>query len=72
MAGETHRLSVRWAGWWIRRNPTYLLSAVCMAVGARLYLVEPRTRAGDVGVILLTLGVLQPLGRFVPYRPAVS
>jgi hypothetical protein len=47
------------AAWWIRRNPTYLLSAACMAVGARLYLVEPRTRAGDVGMILLTLGVLQ-------------
>jgi hypothetical protein len=59
MAGETPKLSVRWAGWWIRRNPTYLLSAVFMAVGARLYLVEPRTRAGDIGVILLTLGVLQ-------------
>lgn len=47
------------AAWWIRRNPTYLLSAACMAVGARLYLVEPRPRAGDVGMILLTLGVLQ-------------
>jgi hypothetical protein len=47
------------AAWWIRRNPTYLLSAACMALGARLYLVEPRTRAGDMGVILLTLGVLQ-------------
>lgn len=45
--------------WWIRRNPSYLLSAACMAVGARLLLVEPGSRAGDIGLILLTLGVLQ-------------
>lgn len=45
--------------WWIRRNPMYLLSAACMAVGARLYLVSPESYAGDVGLILLTLGVLQ-------------
>lgn len=45
--------------WGLRRNPLYLLSAACMAVGARLYLVSPDTYAGDVGVILLTLGVLQ-------------
>lgn len=49
----------RWAGWFIRQNPTYLLSAAYMALWARLYLVSPRTRAGDLGLILLTLGVLQ-------------
>jgi hypothetical protein len=45
--------------WWIRRNPMYLVSAACMAVGARLYLVDPNAYAGDIGVILITLGVLQ-------------
>lgn len=45
--------------WWIERNPTYLLSAVMMALGARLYLDTPHSRAGDVGLILLTLGILQ-------------
>lgn len=45
--------------WGLQRNPLYLLSAACMAFGARLYLVNPDTYAGDVGVILLTLGVLQ-------------
>lgn len=45
--------------WWLRRNPLYLLSAACMAVGARLCLVRPGTPAGDLGVILATLGVLQ-------------
>jgi len=45
--------------WSLRRNPLYLLSAACMAVGARLYLVSPDSPAGNVGLILLTLGVLQ-------------
>lgn len=45
--------------WWIARNPTYLLSAALMALGARLYLDHPNARAGDAGLILLTLGVLQ-------------
>lgn len=45
--------------WWLRRNPAYLLSALAMAVGARLYLTAPDALAGDVGLILLTLGVLQ-------------
>ncbi len=45
--------------WWLRRNPMYLLSAGCMAVGARLYLVSPSARAGDLGLILLTMGALQ-------------
>jgi hypothetical protein len=42
-----------------RRNPLYLLSAAAMAVGARLYLVTPDAPAGEIGLILLTLGVLQ-------------
>lgn len=59
MTGERSMLRGRWAGWWIRRNPMYLMSAVLMAAGARLYLVSPGTRAGDIGLILLTLGILQ-------------
>lgn len=59
MNGHEWARTARWLGWWIERNPMYLLSAACMAVGARLYLVSPSTRAGDVGLILLTLGVLQ-------------
>lgn len=47
------------AAWWIERNPMYLLSAACMAVGARMLLVSPSGRAGAIGLILLTLGVLQ-------------
>src|SRR5262245_26100443 len=45
--------------WWVQHNPNYLLSAACMAIGARLLLVSPHTRAGDIGAVLLTLGVLQ-------------
>lgn len=53
---------LRWTDlgvWFIRRNPLYLLSAAAMALAARLLLVDPDTRAGDLGHILLTLGVLQ-------------
>jgi hypothetical protein len=46
------------ARWWIARNPTYSLSAAAMAVGAKLYLCAPEACAGDVGLILLTLGIL--------------
>ncbi len=49
----------RCAAWWIERNPAYLMSAACMAVGAKLYLDAPTARAGDIGLILLTLGILQ-------------
>lgn len=49
----------RWARWCIARNPMYLLSAGCMAAGARMYLVDPSNRAGEIGLILLTFGVLQ-------------
>jgi hypothetical protein len=59
MTDESAALRANWAGWWIRRNPMYLMSAVFMAAGARLYLVSPGTRAGDIGLILLTLGILQ-------------
>jgi len=45
--------------WTLDRNPTYLLSAVAMALGAKLYLFAPNDRAGDVGLILLTLAALQ-------------
>lgn len=45
--------------WWIRRNPLYLLSAAAMALGARWLLVHPDSAAGDAGLILATLGVLQ-------------
>ena len=45
--------------WWFRRNPTYLLSAACIAVGARMLLVSPTGVPGDVGFIVLTLTALQ-------------
>lgn len=43
----------------LRRNPLYLLSAVSMAAGAKLYLFAPQAAAGELGLILLTLGILQ-------------
>jgi hypothetical protein len=49
----------RLARWWLRRNPTYMLSAAAMALGAKLYLSAPDAQAGDIGRILLTLGILQ-------------
>lgn len=45
--------------WWVRRNPLYLLSAAAMALGARWLLVHPDAAAGDLALILATLGVLQ-------------
>ncbi|HRX86644.1 MAG TPA: hypothetical protein P5572_16595 [Phycisphaerae bacterium] len=46
--------------WWVQRNPAYVLSAACIACGARLLLVpEHKLPAGDLAVILATLGVLQ-------------
>jgi len=59
MLHRVRRLCVSSADWWIRRNPTYLLSGICIALGARLYLVSPSARAGDLGVILMTLGFVQ-------------
>lgn len=59
MNGQAEMLRAGWMSWWVRRNPMYLMSAACMAVGTRLYLVSPSTRAGDLGLILLTLGILQ-------------
>lgn len=58
LAQHTGGWNVAW-NWWVRRNPTYLLSAAAMASGAKLYLDAPNARAGDIGLILLTLGVLQ-------------
>jgi hypothetical protein len=55
----TWRWCAQGVTWWIQRNPMYLLSAVAMALGARWYLVTPDALAGDVRLILLTLGVLQ-------------
>lgn len=55
----TWRWCAQGVTWWIRRNPMYLLSAVAMALGARWYLVTPDALAGDVRLILLTLGILQ-------------
>jgi|GEM_PF-1181136 len=50
---------VRYAGWFLRRNPLYLLSAVAMAVGARLFLVGPGDVAGDISLIVQTLVFVQ-------------
>ncbi len=58
MADGPSRLWRAWE-WFLRHNPMYLLSAACMAEGARLLLVHPHARAGDLGLILMTLGVLQ-------------
>ncbi len=59
MAEGTWRWCAVGAEWLVRRNPMYLLSAAAMALGARWYLVTPDALAGDVRLILLTLGVLQ-------------
>ncbi|MBK8271288.1 MAG: hypothetical protein IPK83_24400 [Planctomycetes bacterium] len=59
MIREIHRLSWRLLAWFVRRNPLYLISACLTAVGARLFLVHPDDPAGDFGLILVTLGVLQ-------------
>src|SRR5262245_15636111 len=45
--------------WAIQRNPTYLVSAGLMTAGTRLFLVRSSGATGDIGVILLTLGLLQ-------------
>lgn len=45
--------------WFIRRNPMYLASAALMAIGARLFLVDPNTAPGEIKLILITLIVLQ-------------
>ncbi len=46
--------------WWVQRNPAYVLSAACIAYGARMLLVpDGRLPAGDLTLILLTLSVLQ-------------
>jgi hypothetical protein len=46
--------------WWVQRNPAYVFSAACMACGARMFLVpEQALPAGDLAVILVTLGILQ-------------
>ncbi len=46
--------------WWVQRNPAYVLSAACIACGARMLLVpEHKPPAGDLVLILTTLAVLQ-------------
>lgn len=45
--------------WFVLRNPFYLLSAVCMGIGARWLLVSPHLPAGDIDLILITLAALQ-------------
>lgn len=59
MNRHTERFAVRCSEWILRRNPFYLLSAVIMAFGARLLLVSPDDVAGDLGLIVITLSVLQ-------------
>jgi len=59
MNGQAPRLTLRFAEWMLRRNPFYLLSAVIMAVGARLLLVDGDDVAGDVRLIVATLSALQ-------------
>lgn len=45
--------------WLVDHNPTYLLSACFVAVGARGLLVDPLDPAGDVRLIIITLVALQ-------------
>ncbi len=59
MIDAIYACSPRCARWTLRRNPMYLMSAVLMAVGARLLLVTPAGAAGDIKLILATLAVLQ-------------
>lgn len=59
MIDEIYAYSARCAEWTLRRNPMYLMSAVLMAVGARLFLVGPTNAPGDIKLILVTLGALQ-------------
>ena len=59
MTNETRGWLARCLEWTVHRNPTYLVSAALMTVGARLLLVGPSDAAGDIGLILCTLSVLQ-------------
>ncbi|WP_410967556.1 hypothetical protein, partial [Salmonella sp. SAL4456] len=59
MSGEMRVDSARWLEWILRRNPLYLMSAILMAVGARLFLVDPINAPGDIELILVTLIALQ-------------
>lgn len=45
--------------WLVDRNPTYLISACLVAVGARGLLVDPTNPAGDFRLIVVTLAALQ-------------
>lgn len=45
--------------WLVDRNPTYLLSACLVALGARGLLVDPADPAGDALLIFVTLAALQ-------------
>lgn len=45
--------------WLVRRNPTYLISAMLVAAGVRMLLVDADASPGGVGLILATLGILQ-------------
>lgn len=60
MATILRHQSVPALRWWVQRNPAYVLSAACIACAARMFLVPAeKPPAGDLAVILITLGVLQ-------------
>lgn len=63
MTTATHGPFTRFATWFLRRNPFYLISAVAMAVGARLFLVGADEGAdevaGDLRLIVQTFALLQ-------------
>lgn len=59
MESQTRLQLVHIGRWLIHRNPTYLLSACLMAVGARLLLVGRPGATGDLKVIITTLVFLQ-------------
>ena len=59
MKSTTLRRCAQAAYWLIERNPTYLASAVCMTVGARMLLVDEDNKPGMLRLIILTLVALQ-------------
>lgn len=51
--------SARWTHWMLKRNPFYILSALMMAIGARMFLFDEYASPGEIASIALTLALLQ-------------
>lgn len=52
-------VAARVLGWLVHRNPAYLISAMLVAGGVRMLLVDAAASPGEIGLILATLGILQ-------------